>query len=202
MGRTDEAQAHVLSFNYSQRDLRAKGVSLNVNGFYSQRKTYVQDTIPWAYNWDGSIRTDLNGNLLRRPDGAQQGEPTMADIDRHIANIRTNLGYEVIPGHRLSLNHVFYTVDREDSDLLNPMGRDALKSTNGLSKDVLSLNYEAQTFGNRLRTNLFAKVYQQSVSSLTYKGSVVDGQAVITENLEEDRAEGRRVGKKGVSTGR
>src|SRR3546814_11772869 len=66
------------------------------------------------------------------------------------------------------------------------MGRDALKSTNGLSKDVLSLNYEAQTFGNRLRTNLFAKIYQQSVSSLTYKGSVVDGQAVITEHLVED----------------
>lgn len=187
MGRTAEAQAHVMSLNYSKQDLFAKGLSLHVNGVYSQRNTYVQDTVPWAYNWDGSIRMDLNGKLLRRPDGAQQGEPTMADIDRRIANIRTNLGYEVISGHRISLNHVFYTVDREDSDLLNPMGSNALKSTNDLSKNVLSLNYEAQTFNNRLRTNLFAKIYQQSTGSLTYKGSVVNGQAVITEHLVEDR---------------
>src|SRR5690606_26052991 len=115
-----------------------------------------------------------------------QGEPTMADIDRHITNIRTNLGYEVVPGHRLSLNHVFYTIDREDSDLLNPMGPDALKSSNDLSTNVLSFNYEAQTLNNRLRTNLFAKIYQQSLASLTYKGSIVDGQAVITEDRVKD----------------
>lgn len=186
MGRTAEAQAHVLSLNYSKQDLFTEGLSLNLNGVYSQRNTYIQDTIPWAYNWNGTIRTDLNGNLLRRPDGAQQGEPTMTDVDRHVTNIRTNLGYEVIPGHRLSLNHVFYTIDREDTDRLNPMGENALKSTNGLSKNVLSFNYEAQTFRNRLRTNLFAKIYQQSVSGLTYKGSVVDGQAAITEHLVED----------------
>src|SRR5690606_5941652 len=158
MGRTAEAQAHVLSLNYNKQDLFTRGLSLNVNGVYSQRNTYVQDTIRWAYNWDGSIRTDLNGNPVRRPDGAQQSEPTMADIDRHITTIRTILGYEVVPGHRLSLNHVFYTVDRDDSDLLNPMGPNALKSTNDLSKNVLSLNYEAQTLKNRLRTNLFAKI--------------------------------------------
>ncbi|WP_262249933.1 TonB-dependent receptor [Parapedobacter soli] len=186
MGRTAEAQAHVLSLNYSKRNLFTNGLSLNVNGVYSQRNTYVQDTIPWAYNWDGSIRMDLNGNPVRRPDGAQQGDPAMADIDRHITNIRTNLAYEVFAGHRLSLNHVFYTIDREDSDLLNPMGPDALKSTNGLSKNVFSFNYEAQTFKGRLRTNAFAKIYQQSVQSLTYKGSVINGQAVITENRIED----------------
>src|SRR5690606_30981283 len=131
-------------------------------------------------------RMDLNGRPLRRPDGAQQGEPTMADIDRHIANIRTNLVYEVVPGHRLSLNHVFYTIDREDSDLLNPVVANALKSSNDLSKNVLSFNYEAQMFKNRLRTNLFTKIYQQSLASLTYKGTVVDGQAVITEDRVKD----------------
>ena len=186
MGRTAEAQAHVLSLNYSKENLFTEGLSLNVNGVYSRRNTYIQDTIPWAYNWDGTIRKDLNGNPVKRPDGAQQGEPTMGDIDRHITNIRTNLGYEVVPGHRLSLNHVFYTVDRDDSDLLNPVGADALKSTNDLSKNVLSFNYEAQTFQNRLRTNLFAKLYQQSLASLTYKGAVVDGEAVITEDRVKD----------------
>lgn len=186
LGRTAEAQAHVLSLNYAKRDLFTPGLSLLINGVYSQRNTYIQDTIPWAYNWDGTIRTDLNGNPVRRPDGAQQGKPTMADIDRQIANIRSNLGYEIIPGHRLSLNHVFYTIDRQDSDLLNPVGPNALRSANDLSKQVFSLNYEAQTFQNRLRTNLFIKRYQQSLTSLTYNGSIVDGQAVITEVVKRD----------------
>src|SRR5690606_22245002 len=105
---------------------------------------------------------------------------------RHIANIRTNLAYDVVPGHRLSLNHVFYSVDREDSDLLNPMGPNALKSSNDLSKNVLSFNYEAQTFKNRLRTNVFAKLYQQSVGSLIYKGSIVNGERVITTDRLKD----------------
>lgn len=186
MGRTAEAEAHVLSLNYSKRDLFTKGLSLNVNGVYSRRNTYVQDTIPWAYNWDGTIRMDLNGNPLRRPDGAQQGEPTMADIDRQIANIRSTVNYVVFPGHRLSLNHVYYTVDRQDSDLLHPVGPDALRSSNDLSKNVFSFNYEAQMFGDRLRTNLFVKRYQQSLMSLTYRGTVADGGAVINEDVVRD----------------
>lgn len=186
MGRTAEARAHVLSLNYNKRDLLTDGLNLHVNGVYSQRNTYIQDTIPWAYNWDGTIRTNLNGNRLRRPDGAQQGNPTLSDIDRQIANIRSNLSYDVVPGHRLSLNHVFYVIDRQDTDRLNPVGSDALRSSNDLSKNVLSLNYEAQTLRDRLRTNLFAKIYQQSLRSLTYKGTVVDGQAVINEDIVTD----------------
>lgn len=194
MGRTAEAQAHVLSLNYGKQNLLAEGLSLKVHGVYSNRKTFITDTIPWAYNWDGQIRTDLNGKKIRRTDGAQQGKPTLADIDRQIANVRTNLSYDLVPGHRVSLNHVFYTVDRQDSDRLFPAGNSGLKSSNDLSKNVFSLSYEAQTFGNRLRTNLFAKIYQQSLRSLEYKASVVNGEAAISKDLRRDKRHGTGYG--------
>src|SRR5690606_21996404 len=129
----------------------------------------IQDTIPWAYNWDGNIRVDLNGNPIRRSGGAQQGDPIMNDINRQITNIRSNLSYDIARGHRISVNEVFYTVDRQDENLLNPVGKDALKRSADFSKNVISFNYEAETFQNRLTTNLFGKLYQQSIGSTNYR---------------------------------
>src|SRR5690606_25055200 len=74
MGRTSETQAHVLNLNYKKTNLFFRGLNFNVNAAHSFRNTYVQDTIPWAYNWDGNIRVDLNGNPIRRSGGAQQGD--------------------------------------------------------------------------------------------------------------------------------
>ena len=187
MGRTSEAQAHVLNLNYTKKNLFTEGLGLTVNGVYSNRNTYIQDTIPWAYNWDGNIRVDLNGNPIRRSGNAQQGSaPTMTDIDRQITNIRTNLSYDVLAGHRISLNHIYYTIDRQDQDLLNPVGNGALRNSNDLSKNVLSFNYEAQTFSNKLRTNLFAKIYQQSLTSTTYNGSLINDQVVVSKDVVRD----------------
>jgi len=187
MGRTSEAQAHVLSLNYAKKDLLTPGLNLTVNGVHSYRNTYVRDTVPWAYNWDGNIRIDLNGNPIRRSGNAQQGSrPTMADIDRQITNIRSNLSYDLFEGHRLSVNHIFYTIDRQDADRLNPVGAGALTNTNDLSKNVLSFNYEAQTLGNKLQTNVFAKLYQQTLTSTTYNASSVDGELVINKNVVRD----------------
>ncbi|WP_257669305.1 TonB-dependent receptor [Parapedobacter tibetensis] len=187
MGRTSEAQGHVLNLHYTKNDLLTQGLNLTVNGVYGNRNTYIQDTVPWAYNWDGNIRVDLNGNPIRRLGGAQQGSaPTMMDIDRQITNIRSNVSYDMVAGHRISVNHIYYTVDRQDDDLLNPLGDGALKNSNDLSKNVLSFNYEAQTFNNRLRTNLFAKIYQQSLTSIAYNGSQVDGQVVIIKDVVHD----------------
>lgn len=187
MGRTSEARAHVLNLNYTKKNLFIRGLNITVNGVYSNRNTYIQDTIPWAYNWDGNIRVDLNGNPIRRLGGAQQGSaPTMTDIDRQITNIRSNVSYDIISGHRISLNHIYYTIDRQDDDLLNPLGNSALKNANDLSKNVLSFNYEAQTLDNKLRTNLFAKTYQQSLTSTIYSGSYVDEQFVVTKNVARD----------------
>jgi outer membrane receptor protein involved in Fe transport len=77
---------------------------------------------------------------------------------------------------------VFHTVFRKDQDLLNPVGADALKSSNDVGKNVFSFNYEANTLNNRLTTNLFFKLYQQELGSSSYSGTVVDGVFEIRED--------------------
>ncbi len=186
MGRTSDATANVLSLTYNKKNLIVPGLSLNTNAVHSFRSTNILDTIPWAYNWDGQIRLDLNGDPIRRLDGAQQGKPAMTDIDRQVTNIRTNLSYDILSGHRFSVNHVFYTVDRKDKNLLIKDGNTGINSSNDLAKNVVSFNYEAQTFRNKLTTNLFYKIYQQSIASHSYTGVIENGQTKIVENVSKD----------------
>lgn len=186
MGRTSDATANVLSLTYNKKNLFVPGLSLNTNAVHSFRSTNILDTIPWAYNWDGQIRLDLNGDPIRRLDGAQQGKPAMTDIDRQVTNIRTNLSYDILSGHRFSVNHVFYTVDRKDKNLLIKDGNTGINSSNDLAKNVVSFNYEAQTFSNKLTTNLFYKIYQQSIASKTFTGVIENGQTKIVENVSKD----------------
>lgn len=186
MGRTSDATANVLSLTYNKKNLFVPGLSFNTNAVHSFRSTNILDTIPWAYNWDGQIRLDLNGDPIRRLDGAQQGKPAMTDIDRQVTNIRTNLSYDILSGHRFSVNHVFYTVDRKDKNLLIKDGNTGINSSNDLAKNVVSFNYEAQTFSNKLTTNLFYKIYQQSIASKTFTGVIENGQTKIVENVNKD----------------
>ncbi len=186
MGRTSDASADVLSLTYNKRDLLISGLNLTVNGVYSFRNTYIQDTIPWAYNWDGKIQLDLYGNPLKTLNGAQQGKPTMTEVDRQIANIRSNLSYDIISGHRLSVNHAFYTVDRKDANLLNPIPNVGLNSSNALAKNVFSFNYEAQTINNKLTTNLFYKLYQQNIGNTSYTTTINNGNSTVVKNETKD----------------
>ncbi|GAB3414934.1 TonB-dependent receptor [Niabella aquatica] len=159
VGRFTETNAHVFSLNYNKRNLFADGLALNVNAVYSNRSTYLQDTVGYAYNWDGTVREVIEFGErvpLRTTLGGQQGAKTITRIDREIINIRSNLGYTLSPGHRISLNHKFETTNRDDNDLLNPIHKD-LVIVSTIAKNILSLNYEAQTFNNKLRTNLLGK---------------------------------------------
>lgn len=186
MGRTSEASANVLSLTYNKKDLLIPGLGLSTNAVHSFRNTNILDTVPWAYNWDGQIRLDLNGNPIRRLDGAQQGKPSMTDIDRQVTNIRTNLSYDIFSGHRLSVNHVFYTVARKDKNLLIQDGNTGINSSNDLAKNVISFNYEAQTLNNKLTTNLFYKIYQQSIGSNIFRSIIENDQTVIVKDEMKD----------------
>lgn len=159
VGRFSKYQAHVFSLNYSKRDLLIDGLTLMVNAVHSNRKTYLQDTVGLAYNWDGKVREVIEFGErvpLRTSGGGQQGQQTITQIDRQITNVRSNLGYTIASGHRISVNHKFETTERDDNDLLNPINKD-LVTISTLAKNILSLNYEAQTFADRLKTNLLGK---------------------------------------------
>jgi len=188
-GRFSDAKAHVFSATYNKRNLFTKGLNLSFNGVYSDRNTYLQDTVSWLYNWDGNIRLDLYGKPMRTREGAQQGIPTITSIDRQITNLRSNVSYDLFPGHRLSLNHVFYTIDRQDENLLVFIGDNAVKGTNDLSKNVVSFNYESQLLKNRLTTNLFVKYYQQKIGRISPQVTTVNGQNVVNmQTISDNRS--------------
>ena len=165
VGRFTEYQAHVFSLNYTKRDLFVDGLALNINAVHSSRSTYVQDTVSTLYNWDGNpiiLHTDYMieaGDppvVMKSPNGAQQGLPTISEVDRKIINSRSNLAYTIVPGHRISLNHKIERTDRDDTNLLRPVNKDLITVTQ-MTKNIVSANYEAQTFKNKLQTNLLVK---------------------------------------------
>lgn len=192
VGRFNEAQAHIFSLNYSKKDLFVSGLNFTVNGVYSDRDTYLQDTVGWVYNWDGNYRLDIHKNPMYRNNQGQQGDKVITDINRRITTLRSNLSYDIFSGHRLSVNHVYYTVDRDDIDLLRPVHNNLLKTKSDLIKNVTSFNYEAQILNDKLKTNLFVKFYQQDVGRTTPKVTVVNGEQVITTT--ESKADNKTTG--------
>ncbi len=166
VGRFTEYQAHVLTLNYNKNNLFIDGLALNINAVRSSRSTYVQDTVTTLYNWDGKpliLHTDYMIEagaapiVMKAPmNGAQQGIPTISQVDRKIINSRSNLAYTVLPGHRISLNHKLERTDRDDANLLRPVNKDLVTEIQ-VTKNIVSANYEAQTFGDKLRTNVLVK---------------------------------------------
>lgn len=187
VGRTSEAQAHVFNLIYNKKDLFTKGLSLNVNGVYSDRSTYLQDTVGYVYNWDGNYRLDFYNRPMYREGYGQQGLDVITDISRRITTLRSNLSYDIFSGHRLSINHVYYTVDRDDEDLLRPVANGSLKTISDLEKQITAINYEAQIFGDKLKTNLFLKYYQQNVGRTTPIVSTVGGQNVVSTERSDKK---------------
>lgn len=181
VGRFTEYQAHVFSVNYTKRNLLVDGLALNINAVHSRRSTYVQDTVTTLYNWDGKpiilhtdymIEAGVPPVSIKSPHGAQQGAPTISQVDRKITNARSNLAYTIVPGHRFSLNHKFEMTDRDDTNLLRAVNKDLITLTQ-VTKNILSANYEAQTFNNKLQTNFMVKYTANSTTQLnpnpTYK---------------------------------
>ncbi|GGH09791.1 TonB-dependent receptor [Sphingobacterium alkalisoli] len=164
VGRFNEAKANVWSLNYNKRDLFVEGLALNVNATVSDRSTYLEDTVTFKYNWDGSLReiiddgerkplrkiyTDEFGQIQYE---AQQGRPTMSLINRNIINARSNLAYMFMPGHRISLNHKYERTDRDDNNLLKPVPKD-LVTTSQTIQNILAFNYETEIWQGRIKTN-------------------------------------------------
>lgn len=160
VGRFGEYKAHVVSLNYNKNDFLVKGMALNVNAVRSYRSTYVQDTVGQIYNWDGNPRMLIrNGEVIPVPPTAgmgQQGAKSIVQVNRRIINMRSNLGYTIFPGHRISINHKLETTDRDDNDLLKPVDKNMVTVSNVMN-NIIGVNYEAQFLNDKLKTNLLGK---------------------------------------------
>lgn len=165
-GRFLESDALLTNLIYQKKDIIIKGLDVNVNALYGKRNRAVNDTIAWAYSWNGDRAIDFRGDEYQYTWGSQQeGGPTLAKINRKVASIRTGLAYNLSNHHKVLLNHVYSGVDREDSDALRSVLENKFQGTRDLHKNIYSLTYELSVLEERLKTSVFGKHYQQKTTS-------------------------------------
>ncbi len=161
VGRFAEYTAHVFSLNYNKNNFLIKDMALNVNAVRSYRSTFVQDTVGQMYNWDGKPRMLIrNGVEIPVPPIAgmgQQGAKSITEVNRQITNMRSNLAYTIISGHRVSVNHKLETTARDDKNLLNPVDQNMVTVSNVMN-NIFAANYESQVLNNKLKTNILGKI--------------------------------------------
>lgn len=190
VGRFNETEAHAFILNYNKKNFLTKDLTLSINAVRSERSTYLQDTVGFAYNWDGTIRKVIENDELvdlRTKDGGQQGVKVISNIDRKVINARSNLGYMVTDGHRVSLNHKIEGTSRKDEDLLKPGARD-LATESDIYKNIISMNYEAETFNRKLKTNILGKYTINRTNDVRKRIVTTDGvnSIVKDENTTTD----------------
>ena len=186
-GRHTDAQAHVFSLNYKKTNIVVNGLEFTLSGMHSRRKEVVTDTVKWNYNWFGEMSLGLDGNPILRPTGAQQGAPTLNHIDRNITTVRAGLNYDIHRNHRIILNHIFYTVDRTQQDLMRSKVERDFIGTRDLQKNITSLAYEMKAFNDKLTTTLFGKYYQQEIGKTDPVLKNEEGQGVRIEETLNSR---------------
>jgi len=162
-----ESDALLASINYQKKDLFTPGLNVAINGLYGKRNRAVTDTVAWAYSWSGERAIDFRGDEFEYTWGSQQeGGPTLAKIKRNVASIRTGVSYSINDHHKVLLNHVYSSIDREDSDALRSVLENTFIGTRDLHKNIYSLTYELTAFDKKLRASLFGKHYQQKTVSV------------------------------------
>lgn len=162
-----ESDALLGSINYHKKNLFTKGLDVNINGQIGKRNRAVNDTVAWAYSWNGERAIDFRGDEYQYTWGSQQeGGPTLAKIKRNVASIRTGMSFAVNDHHKMLLNHVYSGIDREDSDALRSVLENTFQGTRDLHKNIYSLTYELTAFDEKLKASLFGKHYQQKTTSV------------------------------------
>ena len=184
-GRFLESDALLGSLNYHKKDLFTKGLDVSVHGLYGKRNRAVNDTVSWAYSWTGERAVDFRGNEYQYTWGSQQeGGPTLAKIKRNVASIRTGISYAINDNHKVSANHVYSGIDREDSDALRSVLENTFLGTRDLDKNIYSLTYELTAFEKKLKASLFGKHYQQKTTSIDPAIETdVDGNDIVIDEI-------------------
>ena len=182
-GRFMESDANLWSVTYSKKNLFFEGLDFNVHGLYGERNRTINDTVKYNYNWFGERSLDLNGKPILRPQGAQQGAPTLAMINRKVGSARAGLSYAINDNHKVLINHLFYSIDRKDDDAIRSVLERNFFGTRELSKNVTSITYELSALDNALKTSVFGKNYQQRLERMNPIVQSIEGVPTRVENV-------------------
>ncbi|TVZ10621.1 outer membrane receptor protein involved in Fe transport [Cellulophaga sp. RHA_52] len=162
-----ESNALLANFIYKKNDLFTKGLGVTINGVYGKRNRTVNDTVSWAYSWNGDRAIDFRGDEYQYTWRSQQeGGPTLAKIKRDVSSIRTGISYAINKNNKIVANHIYSGIDREDSDELRSVLENTFKGTRNLHKNIYSLSYELSAVNNKLKANVFGKLYQQKTENI------------------------------------
>ncbi|WP_020528356.1 TonB-dependent receptor [Flexithrix dorotheae] len=181
-GRFTESQAHVAGLTYQKKDLFIPGLEVTFSGRLSNRKQVVNDTVRWNYNWYGEQSVGLDGNPILRPQGAQQGAPTINHINRNVATMRGGISYALNEHHKILFSHAFYNIDRNQQDLKRSAVEREFIGTRDLQKNISSLAYELNILNSRLKGNIFGKLYQQKIDRMDPLLVEENGESVRVED--------------------
>lgn len=165
-GRFTTSEAVAMTLSLQKRDLLTKGLNIQFNGVSSERKQVVNDTVKWNYDWFGNKSVGLTGEPILRPQGAQQGAPTLNHINRNISTYRTGIDYSLSSNHRIVLNHFHYVIDRTEQDFMRSAIEREFIGTRNLKKQIASVSYEIASNQERIKANLFFKNYQQRLERM------------------------------------
>lgn len=182
-GRFSEADATVISLNYSKKGFLFKKLDFSTNTVFSNKHEVVNDTVKWNYNWNGEKAIGLYGEPVLSYTGAQQGGPTINNISENILSSRSVFTYNLNEYNRFIFSNLYYKLDRNEDDLIKPEFQKDFEATFDLQKTVTSLAYEMQAFESRLRTNIFGKFYEQKVNHRKPELVTQNGQATVVEKI-------------------
>lgn len=186
-GRFTESDASLFNLTYNKKDFLTQGLEFNFHGIYGERNRMINDTVKWNYNWYGQQSLDLNGQPIIRPQGAQQGAPTLANIKRNVASVRTGMSYAINKNHQVMLNYSFSGIDREDDDAMKSILERQFVGTRDLQKHITSLSYQFSALNDKLKTSVFGKNYRQTIERMNPIVQTINGQPTRVEDVVQSK---------------
>lgn len=184
-GRFTESQSHAIGLSYRKADLFLPGLEATFNGMLSDRSEVTNDTVKWNYNWFGELSIGLKGKPSLRPNGAQQGPPTINHINRNVATFRAGINYDINDRHKIIFNHVLHSIDRDQQDKMKSRVEREFVETSNQLKNISSLAYEVKLFESRLQTSLFGKYYEQKIEHIKPVLIKENGESVRTDIITD-----------------
>lgn len=155
----------MLNMRYEKRRILKR---IDINGLmsYTQGQRWVTDTIPHIYNWLGNRLWNENKNdyFSWNVGGGEAGKATLANNTENTFAARANASVEIVKHHRLNINYLINNFTRDISDPLLPLAEQQLTDTRFMRKQITGLAYDAHFFNKKLKSSLFYKYYNQTVS--------------------------------------
>lgn len=191
-GRFTRSDINIASLSYSKKNLFTKGLDFNMRALYSQQSQQTNDTVRWAYNWDGNKMLNMDGKPIRSSYGAQQGEATIRNVKRNSVSSNSGLTYHINSNHSFTVNHMLQYLDRNDDDEIKTVLQRLYQDKSNMMRNNFALSYELSAFDNRLKTSVFGKYYSLSAERVRPISQNINGQAVRLEekNNRKVNAEG------------